>query len=182
MAPASYFRDAQHLAIDSAGLWSAAPWLSSFAGTELGARLTDRLAARAVPVAVVRKLVQCGGLVGAAAFLLALRDVGSPGVALALLCASPAGRARPVPTAAGFAPAMMDVAPRHSALVFGVSNTFATLPGIVGVAATGWLVDRTGTYFAGFALTAGVGVVGALVFGLLFDARPLEDDDGAVVR
>jgi hypothetical protein len=42
----------------------------------------------------------------------------------------------------------------------------------VGVAATGWLVDRTGTYTAGFALTAGVGVAGALVFGMLFDARP----------
>jgi ACS family sodium-dependent inorganic phosphate cotransporter len=68
---------------------------------------------------------------------------------------------------------MMDVAPRHGALIYGVSNTFATLPGIVGVAATGWLVDRTGTYTAGFALTAGVGVAGALVFGLLFEARPL---------
>ena len=70
---------------------------------------------------------------------------------------------------------MMDVAPRHGALIYGVSNTFATLPGIVGVAATGWLVDRTGTYSAGFALTAGVGIAGALVFGLLFDARPLLD-------
>jgi len=42
------------------------------------------------------------------------------------------------------------------------------------VAVTGWLVDRTGTYFAGFALAAGVSAVGALVFGLLFEARPFE--------
>ena len=62
---------------------------------------------------------------------------------------------------------------RHGALIYGVSNTFATIPGIIGVAVTGWLVDRTGTYTAGFALAAGVSVVGAILFAVLFDARPL---------
>jgi len=40
----------------------------------------------------------------------------------------------------------------------------ATVPGIVGVAVTGWLVQRTGAYSAPFFLTAAVGVAGALVF------------------
>ena len=62
-----------------------------------------------------------------------------------------------------------------SAVLFGFSNTFATIPGIVGVAATGWLVDVTGTYSAAFVLTAVVSTAGALIFGFLFDARPIVD-------
>jgi ACS family sodium-dependent inorganic phosphate cotransporter len=51
----------------------------------------------------------------------------------------------------------------------------ATVPGIVGVAATGRLVEITGTYDAAFAMTAGVSGAGAIAYLLLFDARPLAD-------
>ena len=169
----SYFRDVQHLTIANAGLFSAAPWISNLAGIQVSAFATDRLIARGVAVTTVRKLMQCVGLLGAAGFLLALRDVGSPNVALALLCAATGAQGL---CACGFAPGMMDVAPRHGAVIYGVSNTFATLPGIIGVAVTGWLVDRTGTYSAAFALAAGVSMAGAVLFGLLFEARPLTDD------
>ena len=171
----SYFRDVQHLTIANAGLFSAAPWISNLAGIQLAAFATDRLIARGVAVTTVRKLMQCAGLLGAAGFLFAMRDVGSPNVALALLCAATGLQGL---CACGFAPGMMDVAPRHGAVIYGVSNTFATLPGIVGVAVTGWLVDRTGTYSAAFALAAGVSIAGAVLFGLLFEARPLADDAG----
>jgi cyanate permease len=40
---------------------------------------------------------------------------------------------------------------------------------------TGWLVDVTGTYSAAFVLAAIVSAGAALIFGLLFDARPLVD-------
>jgi hypothetical protein len=53
-----------------------------------------------------------------------------------------------------FCDSLIDVAPRHSALVGGFSNTIATIPGIVGVTVTDWLLDVTGTYSAAFILTA----------------------------
>jgi len=65
---------------------------------------------------------------------------------------------------AGFSPNSFDIAPRYADVIWGISNTFATLPGIVGVAVTGWLVERTGGYAAPFIVTASVGVAGALVF------------------
>jgi ACS family sodium-dependent inorganic phosphate cotransporter len=52
-------------------------------------------------------------------------------------------------------------------VIWGISNTFATLPGIFGVYATGWLVDRTGSFSVPFFVTAGVALFGMLVF-LLF--------------
>ena len=65
---------------------------------------------------------------------------------------------------AGHAANCFDVAPRYADVIFGISNTFATLPGIIGVAVTGWLVERTGAYSAPFVVTAAVAVTGALVF------------------
>jgi ACS family sodium-dependent inorganic phosphate cotransporter len=45
-----------------------------------------------------------------------------------------------------------------------LANTAGTLPGVIGVAITGWLVDLTGSYRAPFLLTAVVGGVGAVVY------------------
>jgi ACS family sodium-dependent inorganic phosphate cotransporter len=65
---------------------------------------------------------------------------------------------------AGFAPNPFDIAPRFADVIWGISNTFATLPGIVGVFVTGWLVDRTGSFSAAFFLMAGVVLLGAVVY------------------
>jgi MFS transporter, ACS family, solute carrier family 17 (sodium-dependent inorganic phosphate cotransporter), other len=123
-----------------------------------------------VNVTTTRKLMQCGALLVTAALLLALHEAHSPGAALVLLCGAAGALAC---TSAGHMPAFLDVAPRHGAVLYGFSNSFAQLPGIVGVAITGWLIDMTGTYSAAFVLTAVVSAVAALVFGLLVDARPI---------
>jgi ACS family sodium-dependent inorganic phosphate cotransporter len=75
---------------------------------------------------------------------------------------------------AGFLPNWLDIAPRHSAVLVGISNTIATIPGIAGVAITGWLVDTTGTYSSAFVLTAAVSVGGAMFYLLFGSGRPLD--------
>jgi ACS family sodium-dependent inorganic phosphate cotransporter len=166
----SYLRDVLGLSIGSAGLFSAAPWLAMFVATNLAAVVADRMIERGVAVTTTRKLMQCSGLVLSAGFLLLLRDVHSPVAALALLCAATGALGC---TWSGFAPGFLDVAPHHGAVLYGFSNTFATIPGIVGVTLTGWLVDVTGTYSAAFVLTSMMSAAGALVFGFLFNARPI---------
>ena len=168
----SYFRDAQGLSIAHSGLFSAAPWLSMFAVGNVAGSVADWMIQHGVSVTTTRKLMQCGGLVLSAGFLLALQEVHSPGLALALLCGATGALGC---TWAGYMASYLDVAPGQGGLLFGFSNTFATIPGIVGVTVTGWLVDVTGTYSAGFVLTAIVSAAGALIFGLLFDARPIVD-------
>jgi ACS family sodium-dependent inorganic phosphate cotransporter len=49
-------------------------------------------------------------------------------------------------------------------VIWGLSNTFATIPGIVGVFLTGLLVDRTGSFGAPFLVTAAVAFVGAVLY------------------
>jgi MFS transporter, ACS family, solute carrier family 17 (sodium-dependent inorganic phosphate cotransporter), other len=168
----SYFRDVHGVSIAYSGLFSAAPWLTMFALSNVAGSVADWMIQCGVSVTTTRKLMQCGALLVTAALLLALNEVHSPGAALALLCGAAGALAC---TSAGHMPAFLDVAPRHGAVLYGFGNTFAQLPGIVGVAVTGWLVDITGTYSAAFVLTAIVSAVAALVFGLLFDARPIVD-------
>jgi len=165
----SYFREAQGLSIANSGFFSAAPWLAMFVVTNAGAAISDRMIRNGASLTRTRKLMQCTGLVGSAAFLLATRDVHAPALALVLLC----GAAGTLGLAwSGYAPNGLDISPPHAAQLMGMSNTIATVPGIVGVAVTGWLLDVTGTYSAAFILTAAVSAVGAVVYAALFDASP----------
>ncbi len=166
----SYFRDVQGLSIANAGIFSAAPWLAMFLMSNVAAIVTDRMILRGVSVSTTRKIMECGGLLLSAAFLLLLREAHTPGMALGLLCVATGALGC---TWSGFAPSFLDVAPRHGALLYGFSNTFATIPGVIGVTVTGWLVDVTGTYSAAFLLAAAVSVLGAVIFAFFFEAREL---------
>lgn len=171
----SYFREAQGLSIANSGFFSAAPWLAMFVVTNLGATISDRMISRGTSLTSTRKLMQCTGLVVSAAFLLVARDIDSPELALALMC----GAAGALGLAwSGYGPNGLDISPPHAAQLMGMSNTIATIPGIVGVAVTGWLLDVTGTYSAAFVLTAAVSGAGALVYATLFSARPIAAGTG----
>jgi MFS transporter, ACS family, solute carrier family 17 (sodium-dependent inorganic phosphate cotransporter), other len=168
----SYFRDVQGLSIANSGLFSAAPWLTMFAIGNLSGSVADRMIRHGVSVTTTRKLMQCGALIVSACLLLALQGAHSPAAALVLLCGAAGALAC---VSAGHMPIYLDIAPRGCAVLWAFGNSFATIPGIVGVAITGWLVDITGTYSAAFVLTALVSTIGALSFGCLADARPIVD-------
>jgi len=164
----SYFRDVQHLTIAGAGFYAAAPWLTMFAATNLAAVAADRMIERGTGIVRTRAIFQCGSLVATGLLLLLLQGAHTPLHALSLLCVATATLGC---SWAGFAPGMLDIAPRHGAVLYGFSNTFATLPGIFGVYVTGWLVELTGGYTAAFALTAAVNLIGAVTFGALFRVK-----------
>jgi ACS family sodium-dependent inorganic phosphate cotransporter len=115
--------------------------------------------------AFVRKLMQTIALAGSATFLLLLTQAGTPTMAVVLMCGATATSACAM---SGFGPNCFDIAPKYADVIWGISNTFATLPGIVGVYVTGWLLDRTGSFVAPFLLTVGIALFGAafyLAFG-----------------
>ena len=157
----SYFKASFGVSIANAGLLSAAPPLAMFFAANTAGHLADRLIANGRTVIFTRKLMQCGGLFGAAAFLLLVPLAGSLTVAVLLMCGSASGLGF---CAAGFNANTFDVAPRHADVIWGISNTFATIPGIVGVAITGWLVQQTGSYSSAFILTAVIALAGGAVF------------------
>ena len=157
----SYFKNALGVSLQAAGLLSAAPWLTMFAMTNVAAWIADGLLKRGVRVIVVRKAMQHIGLLGAALFLFLLRDVSSVGQATLFLCCALGLLSFCL---SGFATNHLDIAPRYADVLLGITNTAGTIPGIVGVYITGWLVDQTGGYGAAFVLAAGIFVFGSVVW------------------
>lgn len=171
----SYLREVQHMSIGAAGIWSAGPWTSMFIAMYVGASTWESVIRRTGNVAVARKLAQAIGLLGSGALLLSVQALPpSPAVVLAVLCSATAllgfGWS-------GFAANYLDVAPRHSAMLFSVGNTFGTIPGVVGVTITGWLIDVSGTYTAAFALAAGVSLAGTIAFVVFGSGRPIATEE-----
>jgi MFS transporter, ACS family, solute carrier family 17 (sodium-dependent inorganic phosphate cotransporter), other len=166
----SYFREQLGLSIQSAGLYAAAPWLVNLVVSNSVAYAADKLVERGSSLLLIRRTLMVGGLLGLAVFLLALREVRSPELALALVCVATGFLAC---VTCGLAPNTLEIAPNHASLM-GISNTIATLPGVFGVVATGWLIQVTGTYAAAFLVAAGVAIAAALVYLRFGGTEPVD--------
>merc|ERR1712203_1348637 len=119
----------------------------------------------------VRKLVQALGTCGFALFLQLAARAGSPSMAgvwmsLALFF----GRMQ----AAGFWVNMTDVCPETAGTITGLSNTIATIPGIVAQPITQSILDSTGSWVAVYGLCGIVGIVATSVFLILADDESLD--------
>ena len=168
----SYFKSTFNVSIENAGLLSAAPWLTTFLMANVAGSWADYLLRSGRSATFVRKMMQTLSLGGTAACLVLLPGAGSVLSATVLTCCATGSLAFGL---AGYAPNSFDIAPQYAAAIWGISNTFATLPGIVGVFVTGWLVDRTGNFSAPFFLMAVVAVVGAGFYLVFASGKPQLD-------
>jgi MFS transporter, ACS family, solute carrier family 17 (sodium-dependent inorganic phosphate cotransporter), other len=157
----SYFNSTFGLSLANAGVMSAAPSLASFVMANVAGALADRMLRYGHSATFVRKLMQSIGLFGTAGFLLVLPMADSAMMGMLTMCGATSTLAFSL---AGFAPNSFDISPRYADVIWGISNTFATIPGIVGVAVTGWLVEQTGGYTAAFVVTATIAVAGGVTF------------------
>jgi len=160
----SYFSSQLGVNLRSVWIFVAPPWIAMFLCSNLSGWIADRMIAAGYSVTFTRKAMQTIGLLSPAVALSVLATVTDAVSAVILLSVS-LGLASFA--FAGVGCNHLDISPRHAGVIFGISNTAATIPGIVGVAVTGVLVDQTGTYASAFYLTAGVYLFG-LVFYLLF--------------
>ncbi len=170
----SYFKTAWDLSLTGAGLASAAPWLSMFLMTNVAAWIADLQIKHGFSVTYVRKQQQTIGLVGAATFLFLVRGLepGQSTLAIVYMCCS-LGLLSFV--LSGFATNHLDVAPRYADVLLGITNTAGTIPGIIGVFITGYLVEQTGSFDVAFALASGIFIFGAVVFLLFATGKKLFD-------
>ena len=160
----SYF--STQLGINLRGVWIyvSLPWIVNFLAGNAAGWLADRMIASGRSVTFVRKSMQVVGSAGPALALIALAATQNAVVAVVLLSLALGLAAF---SFAGFASNHLDVSPRHAGAIFGISNTAGTVPGIIGVALTGILVDQTGSYASAFYVTAAVYIIG-LAFYLAF--------------
>lgn len=166
----SYFVNVQKLSLASASLFSAVPWSVWFVMTNVAAWTADALIRNGVSVTAVRKVMQTVGLLGSGAFLIMTQNASSVSAALLLVCLACAAHAL---TGSGMATNHLDIAPRHADVLMGITNTIGSLPGAIGVALTGWLIETSGSYTSAFALAAIINIFGVVVWLAFASGRQL---------
>jgi ACS family sodium-dependent inorganic phosphate cotransporter len=176
----TYFTSALDADLGSAARTALLPPLAGIAASALAGPLADSLVAKGMPVSRVRKLAQgaaflvpsacllaasalAGGVSDAAADAATAADVDlwAARITVALITA---GLGASSFSLAGLYCTHQDLSPKYSSAMLGLTNTAGAVPGIVGVAATGWLYDVTGSWAAAlflptvFFLVTGAGV------------------------
>ncbi|HEY1850012.1 MAG TPA: ACS family MFS transporter [Candidatus Binataceae bacterium] len=145
----------------SLGNFSVIPWLVAFVMQNSSGWFADGLHKRGMRMGTVRKLMQGSAFTIGALPLLLLPIARSPEMAVALVTLSIGGTSL---GGGGFVVNHFDVAPRYAGILMGISNTAATVPGIIGVAATGFILQATNSFSAVFYLTTIVYAVGAICY------------------
>ncbi len=157
----SYLAHNFHVPMAHLGELAVIPYAVAFVMQNFAGWLADALQRRGMSLTAVRKLLQCTAFALGALPLLALPMAATAGAAVMLVTLSIGSSAL---GSGAFAVNHLDVAPRYAGILMGLSNTFATLPGIIGVAATGFILQRTGSFSAVFYLTALIYAVGLVCY------------------
>ncbi|MEH6408883.1 MAG: ACS family MFS transporter [Hyphomonas sp.] len=168
----SYFKQVQGFSITYAGLFSAAPWLINFLMINIASWIADTMIERGRSVTFVRKLMQSFGLGVSGVFLLLVTVTSDGLTSVILMCAALGAHGF---TWSGFGPNHLDLAPRHAGLLLGITNTAGTLPGVIGIAVTGLLVEATGAFTSAFILAACINFIGVLVWLFWGTGRKIVD-------
>lgn len=167
-----YFADVHGLDLKGAGYASLLPWVVMFAMTNVGAQLADGLLKRGRSVTFVRKLMQSIGFFGAAAALLAIGQAHTVPLAIGLMCVALGLGSFAL---SGFGSNHLDIAPRYAGALMGLSNTAGTLPGVIGVAVTGYILAATGSWPLVLGIAAGLYVAGGIVWLIFSTGEKLFD-------
>ncbi|XP_023310014.1 sialin [Anoplophora glabripennis] len=153
--------------LEKTGFMSALPYLVMSIMLQFSGQLADWCRVKGyLTTTQVRRVFNCGGFLGQTVFMLSAAFWLSPvGTTLCVTLAVGLGAF----AWAGFSVNHLDIAPKHASVLLGLSNTFATLPGIISPILTGYIVtDKKSAddWRIVFYISAGIYLVGAVIYGL----------------
>jgi sugar phosphate permease len=161
----TYLREHLHMSIRSLGIWGSVPLLAGMAGDVTGGTLSDLILKATGKAKLARRLVAAPGFLLASAFVIPAALTANRFSSILFLAVSffflewVIGPAWAVP---------MDVGGQFSGTVTGVMNMVGALGGASTAVVYGSLFNR-GFWVAPFLVSAGVMVLGALIWTFLID-------------
>ncbi|KAL0345402.1 UNVERIFIED_CONTAM: putative anion transporter 6, chloroplastic, partial [Sesamum radiatum] len=151
---------------------SVLPPLASVIVTSLASQLADSLISKGVETTVVRKICQTIAFVSpATCMILSSVDLGlSPWEVVSILTG---GLALSSFALSGLYCTHQDMSPEYASVLLGITNTVGAIPGIVGVALTGYLLDSTHSWAMSlFAPSIFFYLTGTIVWLALASSKP----------
>ncbi|XP_077989953.1 vesicular glutamate transporter 1-like [Glandiceps talaboti] len=163
----TFFKQVLGFDLFQAGLLSALPYIMMACSVAVGGQIADYLRSNAyMSTTCVRKVFNMSGFILQAVFMVAIAYSRHASVAVAFLTIGVGfgGFAW-----SGFSVNPQDLAPQYASIIFGISNTFATLPGIISPSITGAMVTHqtASEWQIVFYIAAAIYLFGAVVYGLL---------------
>lgn len=164
----TYLHSRFNLNIRSSALLSTLPWFFMFIFANVGGLIADHLLSRGIVVTRVRKIIQAIGFLGPAISLFILIHVNTLGIALTCIASAVATSAF---SQSGVYANHQDIGPKIAGTLLGISNTFASIPGLVGVWITGVILDLTDNHWGpAFALACFFYGLGFVVYSTMATA------------
>eukprot|EP01006_Ploeotia_vitrea_P011394 TRINITY_DN30297_c0_g1_i1.p1 TRINITY_DN30297_c0_g1~~TRINITY_DN30297_c0_g1_i1.p1 ORF type:complete len:451 (-),score=51.29 TRINITY_DN30297_c0_g1_i1:47-1399(-) len=170
----SYLKEALNIPLEKQHSYEFMMYCGAFLGSNTGGFVADQLIKRAgLQRGVVRRISTTISLMGGGAgfLIIALMQSSNPlqnslVLTVCLFCMKFCD--------SGFLTNILDIAPGDAALLLGVSNTIATIPGIIANPLSGWLLDLTGSWFPIFVSATGVTTLMWLVFMCLASGKEIK--------
>ncbi|KAM3862824.1 sialin [Diretmus argenteus] len=162
----TYMSDILGFSIQQNGVLSALPYIGCAVLAVLGGQLADYLRETCLSTATVRKAFSLVGMVGPAVFLVAAGFTGCNyvlAVTFLTISSSLGGL-----SASGFNINHLDIAPSYAGILLGITNSFATIPGMVGPVIARALTKHNTLeeWQTVFYISAGINLFGAIFYTL----------------
>jgi len=162
----TFLNDTSNLKLDKTGFLAAIPYLAMSIIVQCGGQLADLLRTKwGIETTKVRKLFTCGAFIAQTIFMLATAYTHS--ITAAVICITIAVGSGGFAWS-GFSVNILDIAPQYASLIMGLSNTAATIPGIVSPIITGYIVQNKSEagWHTVFVITSIVYLLGATFYAM----------------
>ncbi|XP_026470914.1 sialin-like [Ctenocephalides felis] len=164
----SFLRDVLNFKLEKTGFMSALPYLAMAILLQFSGQLADRCQVKGwLTTSQVRRYFNCSAFIGQTIFLLLAGFILKPiGSMICLTVAVGLGAF----AWSGFSVNHLDIAPQYASVLMGLSNTFATLPGIISPQLTGFIVngkvgdDLLTSWQIVFYISSGIYLLGAVIY------------------
>ncbi|CAN8071849.1 unnamed protein product [Agarophyton chilense] len=160
----TYFNRQLGFDLAASSFLSILPWLAMFISANLGGLIADALRSGGMSLTAVRKTMQSIGFLGPAFFLALVASTENPSLAVFYMTSALALGSF---SQSGVYSNHQDIGPAYSGILLGISNTGAAIPGIVGVALTGFILDATGSWKLVFSIAIFFYLLGTVVYNIL---------------
>eukprot|EP01124_Arcella_intermedia_P033297 TRINITY_DN7943_c0_g1_i1.p1 TRINITY_DN7943_c0_g1~~TRINITY_DN7943_c0_g1_i1.p1 ORF type:complete len:451 (+),score=58.99 TRINITY_DN7943_c0_g1_i1:123-1355(+) len=180
----TYLKKQLQFDLDSAGAISMLPYLlMTVVGISSG-YFADKLITRNIfSVQVVRKIFQLLGTLLPSMFLVLLSTLPNLSVTTTVAIMFSALATAPF-TMAGHSSNFLDITNKYCGLLYSISNAVATIPGIVGVYLTGYILNvSNNNWNIVFLLAASLSFLAAIIFTIFAKGELLDfDDDEKIIN
>ena len=173
--PATPPPDTLHLELSQAAQVSLIPPITAIVTSAVAGSSAAKLLEIGWPVGRVRKAAQTMAFMGPSACLLASLGTDDPMTTVALISVAIGLNSFSL---AGLYCNHQDLSPRYASILLGMTNTVASIPGVIGVAAAGIILDQTHSWeLSLFVPSIACFVMGTAAFTLFGSAQGVDFDD-----